>query len=426
MQEDFLQYLWKHKKLDTSNLQTTNGEQVVISNVGTHNHNTGPDFFNGQLTIANQLWAGNIEIHIKSSDWYVHNHEVDPNYDNVILHVVWEHDTEVFRKDNTQIPTIVLKDYVSKTALHNYHKLFNSKQTWINCDHTIGAVSPFTVTNWLERLFFERLERKAKEMEGVLDQSNNDWEAVLFKLLAKNFGLKINGDSFLSLANSFDFSVVRKQQSNLQSLEALFFGQANLLAGDVQEGYYQTLQKDYGFLKQKFSLDNSSVTPFQFFRLRPPNFPTIRLSQLAMVYHVHHNLFSKVIASKNIADIYNIFSVSTTVFWETHYTFEKESKASKKQITKAFIDLLLINTIIPLKFCYAKQQGKSIEADIVKLMTQLKPEKNSIVNKFKTLKVVSESALQSQAVLQLKNNYCDKNRCLKCAIGNSVLTQKEI
>ncbi|QXP61433.1 DUF2851 family protein [Olleya sp. HaHaR_3_96] len=426
MQEDFLQYLWKHKKLNTSNLQTTNGEQVTISNVGTHNHNAGPDFFNGQLTIANQLWAGNIEIHIKSSDWYVHNHEVDPNYDNVILHVVWEHDTEVFRKDNTQIPTIVLKDYVSKTALHNYHKLFNSKQTWINCDHRIGAVSPFTVTNWLERLFFERLERKAKEMEEILDQSNNDWEAVLFKLLAKNFGLKINGDSFLSLANSFDFSVVRKQQSNLQSLEALFFGQANLLAGDVQGGYYQTLQKDYGFLKQKFSLDNSSVIPFQFFRLRPPNFPTIRLSQLAMVYHVHHNLFSKVIASKSIADIYNIFSVSTTVFWETHYTFEKESKANKKQITKAFIDLLLINTIIPLKFCYAKQQGKSIEADIVKLMTQLKPEKNSIVDKFKTLKVVSESALQSQAVLQLKNNYCDKNRCLKCAIGNSVLTQKEV
>ena len=423
MQEDFLHYLWKLKKFETLNLQTTKGEQVVIQNVGTHNYHTGPDFFNALLIIAGQLWAGNVEIHIKSSDWYVHNHEVDPNYDNVILHVVWEHDTPVFRKDNSEIPTIQLKNYVSQVALNNYAKLFNSKQTWINCENTITNVNPFIVTNWLERLFFERLESKAKAIEAILIASNNNWEAVLFKLLAKNFGLKVNGDAFFSLANSFDFSVVRKQQSNLQSLEALFFGQANMLEDDIQEAYYIALQKDYAFLKQKFKIDNASVSPFQFFRLRPPNFPTIRLSQLANVYHMHHNLFSKVIASDSVADIYKLFSVSTSPFWESHYTFDKVSSARKKHITKSFVDLLLINTIIPLKFCYAKQQGKSIEEEIVNLMQQLKPEKNGIVDKFASLKVVSESALESQAIIQLKNLYCDKNRCLKCAIGNTILAQ---
>ena len=423
MQEDFLHYLWKLKKFETLNLQTTKGEQVVIQNVGTHNYHTGPDFFNAQLIIAGQLWAGNVEIHIKSSDWYVHNHEVDPNYDNVILHVVWEHDTPVFRKDNSEIPTIQLKNYVSQVALNNYAKLFNSKLTWINCENTIANVNPFIVTNWLERLFFERLESKAKAIEAILKASNNNWEAVLFKLLAKNFGLKVNGDAFFSLANSFDFSVVRKQQSNLQSLEALFFGQANMLEDDIQEAYYIALQKDYAFLKQKFKIDNTSVSPFQFFRLRPPNFPTIRLSQLANVYHIHHNLFSKVIASDSVADIYKLFSVSTSPFWESHYTFDKVSSARKKHITKSFVDLLLINTIIPLKFCYAKQQGKSIEEEIVNLMQQLKPEKNGIVDKFASLKVVSESALESQAIIQLKNLYCDKNRCLKCAIGNTILAQ---
>ena len=423
MQEDFLHYLWKLKKFETLNLQTTKGEQVDIQNVGTHNYHTGPDFFNAQLIIAGQLWAGNVEIHIKSSDWYVHNHEVDPNYDNVILHVVWEHDTPVFRKDNSEIPTIQLKNYVSQVALNNYAKLFNSKLTWINCENTIANVNPFIVTNWLERLFFERLESKAKAIEAILKASNNNWEAVLFKLLAKNFGLKVNGDAFFSLANSFDFSVVRKQQSNLQSLEALFFGQANMLEDDIQEAYYIALQKDYAFLKQKFKIDNTSVSPFQFFRLRPPNFPTIRLSQLANVYHLHQNVFSKVIASDSVADIYKLFSVSTSPFWESHYTFDKVSSARKKHITKSFVDLLLINTIIPLKFCYAKQQGKSIEEEIVNLMQQLKPEKNGIVDKFASLKVVSESALESQAIIQLKNLYCDKNRCLKCAIGNTILAQ---
>ncbi|WP_034059957.1 DUF2851 family protein [Lacinutrix jangbogonensis] len=423
MQEDFLHYLWKHKKIITTNLKTTTGELVTISKVGEHNQNAGPDFFNAQLKIGKQLWAGNLEIHIKSSDWYLHNHETDSNYDNVIIHVVWEHDTEIFRKDNTEIPTLELKHYVTQEALNNYQKLFNNTQKWINCENDFGSIDSFTISNWLERLYFERLERKANDISMVLEQSTNNWEAVLFKMLSKNFGLKVNGEAFGSIANSFDFSIIRKQQSKLLSLEALLYGQAELLEDDCQEPYYLALEKEYQFLKQKFSLSSQNITPLQFFRLRPPNFPTIRLSQLANLYYVHHNLFSRIIAAKTLEDFYNLFSVETSVFWETHYTFSKASKVSKKRLTKSFIDLLLINTIIPIKFSYAKQLGKPIGEEIVHLLRQIASEKNSIVNKFNSLKMVSKSALDSQALLQLKTEYCNKNKCLQCKVGNAVLNR---
>lgn len=422
MKEDFLHYIWKYKKFDVLNLKTTLGETVNLVSVGQHNLNSGPDFFNAQLEIEKQLWAGNVEIHIKSSDWFVHHHEVDKAYDNVILHVVWEHDTEVFRKDNTQIPTVELKSIVSQEVLQNYQRLFNKTQKWINCESDFAQVDDFLLNNWLERLYFERLERKSDEIETLLKQSTNNWEAVLFKLLAKNFGLKVNGDSFSSLANSFEFSVFRKSQSKLMSLEALFFGQLGLLENDVQEPYVLELQNEYQFLSQKFMLSQQGVIPLQFFRLRPPNFPTIRLSQFAKLYYMEHNLFSKVINASSLKEFYQLFSVPTSTFWETHYTFSKESKQSIKKTTKAFVDLLLINTIIPLKFSYAKHQGKMVNEEIVSLMQQLTSEKNSIVNKFNSLKKVSTSALQSQALLQLKNEYCIKNKCLQCAVGNALIT----
>lgn len=423
MQEDLLHYFWKLKKFQINNLQTTEGELIVVKSVGTHNQNTGPDFFNAQVSIGNQLWAGNVEVHIKSSDWFVHNHEQDVNYDNVILHVVWEHDTPVYRNNNTPIPTLQLKDYVTQQALDSYQKLFDNTQTWINCQNSIATISSFTINNWLERLYFERLEQKAIHINLMLQKANNNWEAVLFQLLAKNFGLKVNADAFLSVANSFNFSVIQKQQSKLQSIEALLFGQANLLSTELQEPYYIALQKEYVFLKQKFKLDNQNIIPIQFFRLRPPNFPTIRLSQLANLFHLHPNLFSKILNTDTLDDYYNLFSVTTTAFWDTHYTFNKESKVRKKKITKSFIDLLLINTILPLKFCYTKQKGKLVDDKLLKQIAEIKSEKNSIVANFKTLKVDSKSALHSQALLQLKNNYCNKNQCLKCAIGNTLLKQ---
>ena len=422
MQEDFLHHIWKYKKFDALELKTTEAETIVVKNVGIHNFNAGPDFFNAQISIGEQLWAGNVEIHINTSDWYVHNHENDKNYDNVILHVVWEHDTDVFRKDKTAIPTLELKPYVSKDVFLSYEKLFSKKQRWINCENDFAAVDDFVLQNWLERLYFERLERKANDIELLLKQSNNSWDEVLFKMLAKNFGLKVNADAFLSLANSFDFSIFRKQQSKQQSLEALLFGQARLLDTDAQEHYLNELQREYEFIKTKFQLTNIGVLPIQFFRLRPLNFPTIRLSQLANLYHNHNNLFSKITEAKTSEDIYAIFNVKTASFWETHYTFNRISKRSVKKLTKSFINLLIINTIVPLKFSYAKHQGKLENDVILSIIQQLPSEKNSIVNKFNALIEISTSAFHSQALLQLKNEYCDKNKCLQCAIGSSLIS----
>jgi len=421
MHEDFLHYLWKHKKIDVLNLVTTDFETIEIVSEGQHNLNSGPDFFNAQLRIAEQHWAGNVEIHLKSSDWFLHNHETDKAYDNVILHVVWEHDTDVFRKDNSKLPTLVLKNFVNEATIKNYHALMNNKEQWINCENDFGKVEEFIIQNWLKRLYFERLENKTELILEHLKKSNNDWESVLFKMLAKNFGLKVNGDAFLSLANSVDFFVIRKLQSNIKQLEALFFGQANLLNETIEDAYYKNLQYEYNYLKQKFKLNNDGVLPFQYFRLRPINFPTIRIAQLAMIYGSQQNLFSKLIGLNKLKDFYSIFSNHTTEFWQSHYKFSRSSKPMKKSISKSFIDLLLINTIIPLQYCYQKQNGIDNHEDILKLIQEIKSEKNGIVDKFQSLKPVSISAMESQALLQLKNLYCDKNKCLQCVIGNNIL-----
>jgi hypothetical protein len=421
MQEDFLHYIWQYKKLDVLRLKTTDHELLDIVSVGHHNLNSGPDFFNAQLKINKQLWAGNVEIHIKSSDWYIHNHEQDVAYDNVILHVVWEHDLDVFRKDNSQIPTLELCNYVDKNLIENYKSLFSNTNKWINCENHFAEIDAFIFDNWLERLYFERLERKSDSILELLVQSKNDWEAVLFKLIAKNFGLKVNGDVFFSLANSIDFSIIRKIQSKPELIEALFFGQAGLLESDHQETYYLQLVTDYQFLKQKFQLDNQYVLPLQFFRLRPPNFPTIRLSQLAMLYHKHQNLFSKLMAAQTLKEFYELLDISSSSFWKTHYTFGKQSKTSTKNLTNSFIDLVLINTILPLKFCYTKHLGQKVNEQIINISTAIKSENNSIIKTFNSIKNVSHTSLQSQALIQLKTEYCDKNKCLQCAVGNAII-----
>ena len=226
MQEDFLHYVWQHKKMTLKSLQTTNQERITLKAVGLPNSNSGPDFFNALLSIGSQLWAGNVELHVKSSDWYVHHHEIDTAYDNVILHVVWEHNMEVFRNDNTPIPTQELKHCILPHTLRNYQSLINKKKQWIPCEDRISTVDAFTVNHWMERLYLERLEEKCLEVEAQLLDSKNNWEAVLFWQLAKSFGLKVNGDAFLSISKSIDFSVIQKVRSEPRNLEALLFGQS--------------------------------------------------------------------------------------------------------------------------------------------------------------------------------------------------------
>ncbi|WP_299610013.1 DUF2851 family protein [uncultured Aquimarina sp.] len=426
MNEDFLHYLWKYKKIDFLQLLTTDSQRLVIQRVGDHNlTRSGPDFFNSQIIIDHQKWAGNVEIHLKSSDWYVHHHEIDPAYDNVILHVVWEHDVEVFRRDNSKIPTLQLKDYTEKDLLHKFRKFFLHKESnWIQCEKLLPEVSAFTIANWQERLYIERLEQKSKLIHKLLISSSNDWEAVLFKLLARSFGLNVNNDAFLSLANSFEFKIVRKCSEDVENMEALLFGQANLLDDKSDNPYQQRLVKKYEFLKHKYTLKNHGVSPFYFYGLRPSNFPTIRISQLANLYVKNKQLFSEIIKTNTLTTFYELFDVSATDFWKTHYTFDKESTFRNKKLTKSFIHLILINTVIPLKFLYAKKLGYDREEDIFSLISQLPYERNTIVNKFISLQVPMEDALHSQAMIHLKMNYCNQKACLKCAIGNYLLNRR--
>ncbi|AOW20211.1 DUF2851 family protein [Urechidicola croceus] len=421
MKEDLLHYVWKYRLFFTNDLISTNNDDILVLKNGTHNQNSGPDFFNAQVKIGEQLWAGNVEIHLKSSDWYIHNHEKDKNYDNVILHVVWEHDVEIHNNENVTIPTLELKEYVSKELLNSYQKLFSKPQKWINCENQISSIDSFVMNNWFERLYFERLERKSVLINELLSASKFDWEAVLFRLLAKNFGLKVNAESFFEMANMLDFSIVRKESGSQENLESLLFGQLGMLNDLKESQYFNVLKSEYNYQSKKYKLKTVDRSSVQYFRLRPTNFPTIRISQLACLYNLNQNLFSKLVQIENLDDFYKLFSVSTSEFWETHYTFEKESKKQVKKLTKSFVDLLLINTIIPLKFVYLRYIGKLNETEIIGLIEQIKPEKNSIIENFADLKVKSINAFQTQSLLQLKNEYCAPQKCLQCAIGNVLL-----
>jgi hypothetical protein len=422
MKEDFLHYLWKFKKFNFLDIVTTSNEPLQILSVGLHNTDTGgPDFFNAQLKINNQLWAGNVEIHLKASDWYAHAHEEDANYDNVILHVVWEADVEVFRKDETIIPTLVLKDYCNPRLLYNYQQLFEAPQKWINCEQDFHTFTDFQLNNWLERLYIERLEEKSVLIFELLKNTENNWEAVLFQLLAKNFGLNKNGAAFLEMATVTPIGMVRKI-NDVQQLEALFFGQCNMLEEEREDSYFIQLQKEYTFLKHKFGLVSIQQNPVHFFRLRPPNFPTIRLSQLAQIYFKYPQLFNLLVKASTVKEIQSILKVATSEYWESHFSFGKESKKSKKPLTPSFINLLIINTIVPLKFAYQKQMGKGDAESLINLLISLDAEENSVVKKFNQLrKNTAINAFNSQALLQLKPNYCDKNKCLQCELGASLL-----
>ena len=420
MKEDFLHYLWKFKKFDLTNLKTTSNQPIVIINVGQYLQLAGPDFFNAQVSIANQKWAGNVEIHLKSSDWYLHHHEKDTAYDNVILHVVWQHDTEIFRKNNTEIPVLELKNYVSSETIKNYQVLLEPK-SWIYCEKQIATIDAFILKNWKERLFFERLERKSKTIQQLLDEANQDWEVVLFCLLAKNFGLNTNGLAFMKIAQSIPFAVLRKESFDLQNLEALLFGSARLLNDDKQDRYFNDLKFQFQYLKHKHQFDCDCNVSVAFFKHRPDNFPTIRLAQLAQLYHSQQQLFQTIINLDSAQKAYEVFNIATSDYWQTHYVFDKESPKKTKRLSKSFLDLMLINTIVPIQFAYAQAKGQAITDKNIAMLDGIAAENNAVIQKFSSFGVTAVSAFESQALLQLKSEYCNKGKCLSCAIGMELL-----
>ncbi|SEB73048.1 Protein of unknown function [Tenacibaculum sp. MAR_2009_124] len=417
MKEDLLHFLWCQKLIYTHKLTTISQERIKIVKTGIWNKNTGPDFLNAHILFNDQLWIGNVEMHLKSSDWYVHQHEFDENYDAVILHVVWEHDVGVFMKNEKLLPTLVLKDFVKPNVLRSYKRLMFKGNNWIFCEKQLVSVDSFLLGNWLERLYFERLERKAMVIHELLSLTNNDYEAVLFFLMAKTFGSKVNGEVFLKLARSFPYHVLRKLRFNKTQLSALLFGQAGFLEDEMEGAYFKELKDEYTYMKHKFKLKGLKKREFQFFRMRPSNFPTIRIAQLAALILKYPDLFSRIIKVNELHKFYELFSVQVDEFWKEHYTFETSSKKSNKFTTKSMINLLVINVIVPMKFVFMKNSGEFNSEEVLTVLKRMGPEQNNIISKFSENQLVSTNALHSQALIELKTSYCDRARCLDCVIG---------
>lgn len=420
MKEDFLHYVWQYKKFAFTNLKTVSGQELTIIHSGYYIQQAGPDFFNAQIVIDTQKWAGNVEIHLKSSDWYVHHHQTDANYDNVILHVVWEHDTDVYRKNNSVLPVLELKNYVLKEVLQQYHQLFKQK-AWINCENQLATIDNFTISNWIERLFFERLEKKSNEVENLLQQNTFDWEATFFQLLAKSFGLNTNGEAFLKMTHSIPYAVIKKERFDIENIEALFLGSTGLLDEEYEDLYYVELKRRWLFLKHKHQLGITYFQAVQFFKHRPDNFPTIRLVQLAQIIVQHQQIFHLIVKANSTQEIYPIFNCTVSDYWQSHYVFDKPHPKKHKKITKNFIDLIILNCILPLKFAYSHANGNINPEELIRLASEVGSEKNTIIEKFNYFGLISKNSFHSQAILQLKKEYCNTNKCLNCAIGQKLI-----
>ena len=421
MEEELLIYVWRYKLFSNFNFQTVNNKSIEIISFGTRNYDSGPDFFNAKIRIDGQLWAGNVEMHVNSSDWLKHKHQNDKAYNNVLLHVVYNHNKEI-EVLGRELPVLELKNYISDKVISNYNLLTIPSKSFLHCAKTNELNHDFEYDNWIESIYVNRLEDKIKSITNQLEISATHWEQVLFRTIARSFGLKLNGDAFANFASSFEYKVFQHIASDKDLIEALFFGQSGFLDDDYKDDYYKKLKSNYEFIKRKYSLNPISKSQFKFFRTRPANFPTIRLAQLASLYYIHPNLFSKIISDNTVEEIKSFFDVEVNDFWKNHYNFKSESKKSEKQLTSSFVELLILNSIIPIRFAYFKSVSNfdKVEQSIA-LAEDLKKESNTIISEFEAQGWKVNNAKESQALLYLKKNYCDKNNCLKCLIGKRVL-----
>ena len=416
MTERLLQYIWQFQYFNKTSLQTVEGETVEIVYQGSYNTNQGPDFFEAKLKIGNTLLIGNVELHCKTSEWNTHKHSADKNYANVIAHIVWENDCTL----PNNLPTIILQDRVSKILLKKYQKLLNTS-SFIPCENSISTVPEITWLSWKERLLIERLEQKSTSANEYLSKNNYHWEETFWWMIAKNFGIKVNSEAFEKIAQSIPITVLAKHKNQLHQIEALLFGQAGLLDKDFEEDYPILLRKEYQFYKSKYNLQSTNANLF-FLRMRPANFPTVRLTQLAMliVHSVH--LFSKIKEIEEVENVKKLLNVTANDYWHYHYNFDELSTYKIKNVGVQMINNLIINTVIPILFAYGHYTKEHHFKDkALRWLTQLTAEKNSRINGFLALQITIKNAFDSQSLLQLKNEYCSKKRCLECAVGNKLL-----
>ncbi|WMX16024.1 DUF2851 family protein [Aureispira sp. CCB-E] len=423
--EAFLHYIWQFKLFDFKDLKTVDGESIELIRVGRQNDHAGPDFSDARIRIGGTLWAGSVEIHKKSSDWLVHQHQKDKAYKNTILHVVYEHDQSIYRADGTTVPTLILKNKIPNQYIERYWALETNQQS-IPCEQQFFEVSIHLKKMWLDRLVVERLEDKTAEIITCLEQTQYNWEVVFYQFLARNFGMKQNTSAFEALAQSLPLMVLAKHKQDLFQLEALLFGQAGFLfelnGEEVEDKYLQKLEKEYQYLAHKYELIALNASSWKFGRMRPANFPTIRLAQFAVLIHQSSHLFSKILATQHVVDCKKMFHLELNGYWDTHYRLGESSSHRKKRLGSKTIDLILINTIAPFLFVYGVYKGEDrYKKRALELLQLVKPEVNMVVAQWQNLGMKPHSAYDTQGLIQLKNKYCRAKRCLSCAIGHKIL-----
>ena len=423
MTEELLHYLWKFRMYKPELYMTQDGQSMEIINPGIPNNDAGPDFFNAKIKIGETLWAGNVEIHLKSSDWNRHKHQNDKAYDNVILHVVSEYDVPVQTSSGGIVQTWIMP--IEQWHISNYNSLVETAAK-IPCSNNLKNIAPFEISAWIERMAIEKFENKTVYIHQLLDNCTNDWANAFYVLLARNFGFGINSEPFEQLARQTPWTIVLKNIDNIKSLEALFLGQAGFLNDSIHEDkYIQELGDEYKFLRHKYNLTPVLQHQWKFLRLRPFNFPTIRLMQFVQLIYKNKLSIDIILNEENIQNIHNLLKIKPSAYWKTHFRPNAESPESKKELGNSSKDLIIINTIIPFLFAYGKLRGIEKQCDKAFLWLQsLKPERNSILNNWKDSGIEADCALQSQALIHLNRNYCVLRKCLMCRIGHLVISKK--
>lgn len=428
--EHLLHYVWKHKLFPLKVLQTTNGLPVEVIDSGLQNTNAGPDFFNAKLKIDDTLWVGNIEIHTHSSDWFRHGHNCDKTYDSVILHVVSEVDTEITRTNGEQIPQLLLT--CPENVQSHYHELCVADH-YPACYPILASLPKLTIHSWLTALQTERLEQKAQLIMHRLELCNSNWEDAFFITLARNFGFGLNGDAFETWAELLPFRAMDKHRNNLFQIEAFFYGLAGLLEDtflkkEQEDEYSIRLCKEFRYLQRKFEIGQGmDATLWRFLRLRPENFPHIRLAQLAYLYQKGDKLFSRLLEADTLTDVRALLDTRTSSYWENHYLFGRLSSQKEKMMGERSKDLIIINTVVPFLYTYGLHKTDERMCERAsRFLEELKAESNHIIRSWSDAGLPVVSAADSQALIQLQKEYCDKRKCLYCRFGYEYLKHTKI
>lgn len=421
--EKLMQYVWKHRLWRSEDMVTNTGKKVRVVDPGLLNTDAGPDFFNAKIEIDGHMWVGNVEMHYRATDWKRHRHDSDKAYDSVILHVVAKDDAPVRRTNGELIPQLVLE--VSPQFNADYASLVGATIE-VPCATKIKQVPHLTIVEWVEGLAFERLHGKVERIHQLLDSFNGSWEDVCYVTLARNFGFGINNDAFERLARRTPLRLLGKHSDSVLQIEALLFGQAGML--DAQkpgmDSYYNQLCTEYAFLSNKFQLTPMEKESWKLFRIRPQNFPYRRIAMLAQFIEGGFRMMNRILEAEGEKEMRSLFEVELSGYWSKHYTFGKPNERATATLSRSSIDIILINTVAPLLYAYGELTGNYEMTDkAIKLLEDLRAESNSIVSHFVAYGIDCPDALTSQALVQLKREYCDARKCIYCKIGHHLLSK---